>query len=457
MIALLDVAERVQKGPKMEEKDWDLSLYKKMGELSRKHGLRYPGGSCYNNLDDSVVEGAFQAAFDFLVEMGIYCVSTRRIIEFDEKELSTALNETPKEVIVGEGRDQRTLRQKEIEGKEALNQCPGLHAPFTEELGPMVVKNYAQIVSGDYVGGFNFTVVDGRKIFGPPMEVYAARREVALMREGVRRAGRPGMGIVYYPINTRAATLIAPMDPDFGLRRTDGIALPVIPGVKIEQSLLTAAIVYENYGSFKTNSAAGMLGGFCGGAEGAIIEGIVRTIGGWLSYKTILSCTGVYDMRVTTAKRIEMKPEKLWAHSVVLQALNTRTNTICFGDSASQSGPGTETHLIELGINTIQGAVNGANLFIARQALARMNASQTPLESEFVTEVANATIKAGVTRKEANKIIKKLAEKIEGREVENGPDDIRECYDLVHHRPTPEYERMYLSVKKEFRNVGIPV
>ncbi len=458
MISLLDIAERIQRDPKMEEKDWDLSLFKKMGELSKKYGIKYPGNGSYFNLDNNIADGAFQAALDFLVETGIYCLSTRRIVKFDEKEILAAIQEAPNETIVGEGRDARIIRQKKVGGKEPLNQCPGHHAPFTEEMAPLMVKNYAQIVSGDYLDGFNFTVVDGRGILGMPMEVYAAKREVAWMREGVRKAGRPGMAIAYYPINTRAATLIAPIDPDFGLRRTDGVLLSMLPDIKIEQDMLTAAIVYEDYGCFKVNGGAvGGIGGFCGGAEGAIIESIVKTIGGWLAYRDILALVGVWDIRVTTAKKMEVRPEKFWAYSVVLQALNTKTNFICFGDAAAQAGPGTETHLMELGIIAIQGAINGANLEIARQAKARMNASQTPLEAEFMAEVANATIKAGITRKEGNKIIKKLAEKLNGREVENGPDDIRECYDLVHHQPKAEYEQIYLKVKKEFRDAGIPV
>lgn len=458
MTDLLDVAESIQKGPRIEENEWNLSVFKKMGELSKKYGIKYPGGNCYSNWDDNIVEGAFQAALDFLVEMGIYCLSTRRIVGFDRQQVLTEIRGTPNEIIVGQGRDTRILRQGKVEGKEPLNQCPGLIAPFSQELAPSVVQNYAQIATADFLGGFNFAVVDGREIFGMPLEVHASRREAALMREGIRRAGRPGMAIMHYPISTRAAALTAPMDPDVGLRRTDGIMLTVLPDIKIEEDLLTAAIVYENYGSFKVNNSDSVIGGFCGGAEGAIIEGIVKTIGGWLVYRTVLSFTGIQDMRMTTATKTELKPQKLWADSVVFQALNTRTNAICFGSLGGQSGPGTQTLLIEVGINAIRRAVNGGNLESSRQLLARMNASETPLEAEFAAEVASATIKAGITRKEADKIIRKLAEKIEGRAVESGPKhDIRECYDLVHHRPTPEYEQVYLSVKKELKNCGIPV
>jgi len=203
-----------------------------MDEYAKKYGIKYPDDGSYFNFDDNIAEGAFQAAIDFLVEMGIYCVTTRRVVRFDEKEIRSAIEEAPCETIVGEGRDARVIKQKKCEGNERLNQIPGHHAPFSEEMAPLIVKNYAQIAHGDILEGFNFAVVDGREIFGMATEAYDARREVSWMREGIRKAGRPGMAIAYYPINTTPSTLIAPIDPDYGLRRTDGVLLSILKVVK---------------------------------------------------------------------------------------------------------------------------------------------------------------------------------------------------------------------------------
>jgi len=32
---------------------------------------------------------------------------------------------------------------------------------------------------------------------------------------------------------------------------------------------------------------------------------------------------------------------------------------------------------------------------------------------------------------------------------------IQECYDLVNHRPTPEYEKIYLKVKGQLASLGL--
>ncbi|UCF96801.1 MAG: monomethylamine:corrinoid methyltransferase [Spirochaetaceae bacterium] len=458
MISLLEVAERIHKGPKMEEKDWDLGIFKKMGELTKKYGIAYPKDGSYFNLDDEMAEAAFRAAVEFLVDRGVYCLSTRRVVKFDKKEVLEAIAEAPNAITVGEGMDARVIKQKRVEGEEMLGQCPGHHAPFTEQMAPLVVKNFAQIASTDYLEGFNFTVVDGRDIFGIPLEAYAARREVAWLREGVRKAGRPGLAVAYYPINTKASTLIAPMDPDYGLRRTDGVLLSILPDTKMEQDMLTAAIVYDEYGCFKVNGGANSpIGGFCGGAEGAAIEAIAKTIAGWIVYRDTIFNTGVWDINVTTKKKIDILPQQKWGCSLVLQGLNNHTNFISNGVTHAQSGPGTETHLIEMGIIAVNDAINGANLYIVRQARARMDASQTPLEAEFMMEVANATVRARIGRKEGNRVLKKLIETIQGRDVEPGCDHVNDCYDWVHHQPYKEYAEIYENVKQVFRNCGIPV
>ncbi len=457
MLSLLDIAERSQKGPKMEVKAWDLGLFRKMQELAGKYGIAHPGGRLWFNEDDGLPERAFQAALEFLSTVGVYCLSTGRVIQFTRQEVLEAIAAGRPEITVGEGRDQRTMRQKRIDGKEPPNQTPGHHAPFSEDNAALVVKNFAQIPSADYLEGFNFTQVDGREVYGMPLEAYAGRREAAWLREGIRKAGRPGMAIAYYPISTRSSVLIAPMDPDYGLRRTDGILLSVLPDIKVEQDLLTAAIVYEDYGCFRVNGGGGAaIGGFCGGIEGAIIEGIVKPIAGWMCYRDHTSYAGVSHVDHTLRTAFGVEPAQFWATSAVCQALNRYTNTICFGGNAAggDSGPGTATRLMALTIGCLPTPINGMNLLTSRHQRAKMNTGLTPLEPEWRYEVATASIRTGLTRQTAPAVLDGLAERLNGRPVEPA-QSITDCYDLVHHRPLPEYQRIYEQVKEEVARLGV--
>ncbi len=457
MLSLLEIAERSLQGPRMAEKDWDMALFRRMAELGKKYDLRYPGENLCVNLDDSLPPRAFEAAVEFLATAGVYCVSTGRVIHFTEQEIRQAAREAPTTVIVGEGRDQRVISQKRVEGSEPLNYCTAHHAPFSEELAPLVVKNFAQIESADYLEGFNFTVVDGREIFGMPMEAYAARRQVAWLREGIRKAGRPGMAICYYPINTRAAVMLAPLDPVSGLRRTDGILLSVLPDVKVEHDLLTAAIVYEDYGCFRVNGGGqGYVGSFAGGTDGAIIESIVKSLVGWLVYHDAFGVAGITTTRRSTASTIVSRdPNLSWGSSVVYQALNRCSSLIGFAEAGASSGPGTRSCLLEGAMRAIVGAVNGASIYIVRQYRARMDAPQDPLMSEWATEVAEATIRTKVTRAQSDRLLRSLYTLVEGKPVERGIDHIRECYDLVNHRPSPDYLRIYRELKEEVSALGL--
>jgi len=245
MITLLDIAERTQTGEKVEEKNWDMEFFRTISELVKKYGIELPKEHCFINRNDELVERAFAAGIELLEKMGIYCITTRRRVKLERGEILTAICEAPTEILMGEGRDRRVWQQRKVEENGKLNICPGHHSPFTEDLAGLIVSNFAQIPRADFIEGFNFPKIEGREIVGAPMEVYASRRQLAWMREGVCKANRPGLAVVYYPINTRAEDLIGVIDPDYGLRRTDGILLTLLPDLKMEQDMLSAAIQRE--------------------------------------------------------------------------------------------------------------------------------------------------------------------------------------------------------------------
>lgn len=454
MISLLEVAERAQKGPKMAEDAWNMGIFEKMNELVKRYDISVPADCPFFNEDDEIVEKVFQAAVDYLAERGVYCISNGRVINFTREEVLQAITESPAEVRIGEGRDQRIMRQRSIEEHHGLNHVPALHAPYSEELAPLAVRNYAEISTADYLEGFNFTQVDGREVLGMPLEAYAARRELAWLREGIRKAGRQGMAVAFYPINTRAAVLLAPMDPDYGLRRTDGILLIVLPDIKVETDMLTAAIVYGDYGCFTIGAGTGRAGGFCGGIEGAMIESVVCGMAGWICYRNVINGVGVRPVGPRIATSLHVNPVANWSSSVVCQVFNTKYHTILYSGGYSLSGPGTETALVERALFSVEIPVNGCNVSYPRKAQARANAAQTPLEAEFAWEIAQAVMRMKMTRSQANTLYRKMAEWAEGREAEPAMD-VRECYDWVNHRPFTAYRDKYLRVKDDLSRMGL--
>jgi len=453
MVTLLEIAERTQTGEKMEDKKWDRLFYETISRLVKKYEIAAPAQHRYINMDDGIVERAYEAAIDFLEAMGVYCLSTRRRVALTRREILTAVREAPTEILMGCERDRRVWKQRQVEGREKLNICPGHHSPFSEDLAGLVVSNFAQIPRTDFIEGFNFTHVDGREILGPPMEVYASRRQIQWMREGVRKAGRPGLAVVYYPINTRAEDLIGVMDPEQGLRRTDGILLSLLPDLKMEQDMLSAAMVYEEYGSFKLSGSFAIIGGFCGGIEGAIIEGIAKPIAAMMVYRDYIHYTGVEHVHMLNGRQI-LIPYVNWARSVVNQVLNRFTHTICMRWVIPTSGPGTELSLWEVAMQAVEAPINGMNLYAPRHCRTTMNHGQTPLEAEWMIEVSDAVIEEGLDRRAGNELLGRIAALYEGEKPAAGLD-IQECYDLIHHQPKEPYAEAYRRVKTKLRDMGL--
>ena len=453
MITLLEIAERTQTGEKAEEKKWDMEFFRTISELVKKHGIELPEEHGFINMDDELVERAFEAAIELLEKVGVYCITTRRCIRLSRDEILTAVREAPTEILMGEGSDKRVWKQRKVEEKGKLNICPGHHSPFTEDLAGLIVSNFAQIPRTDFIEGFNFPKIEGREIMGAPMEVYASRRQLGWMREGVNKAGRPGLAVVYYPINTRAEDLIGVIDPDYGLRRTDGILLTLLPDLKMEQDMLSAAIVYEEYGCFKLSGSFAIVGGFCGGIEGAIIEGIAKPIACMIAYRDYIHYTGVEHIHMLNGRQM-LVPGINWARSVVNQALNRFTHTICMRWVIPTSGPGTELNLLEVAMQSIEAPINGMNLYAPRHCRTTINHGQTPLEAEWMIEVSDAVIDQGFDRQGASELLAKLVKRLEGEKPAPGYA-ITECYDLIHHKPMPDYEKAYLSVKSQLTEMGL--
>jgi len=453
MITLLDIAERTQTGEKVEEKNWDMEFFRTISELVKKYGIELPKEHCFINRNDELVERAFAAGIELLEKMGIYCITTRRRVKLERGEILTAICEAPTEILMGEGRDRRVWQQRKVEENGKLNICPGHHSPFTEDLAGLIVSNFAQIPRADFIEGFNFPKIEGREIVGTPMEVYASRRQLAWMREGVCKANRPGLAVVYYPINTRAEDLIGVIDPDYGLRKTDGILLTLLPDLKMEQDMLSAAIVYEEYGCFKLSGSFAIVGGFCGGIEGAIVEGIAKPIACMIAYRDYIHYTGVEHVHMLNGRQV-LVPAINWARSVVNQALNRFTHTICMRWVIPTSGPGTELNLLEVAMQSIEAPINGMNLYAPRHCRTTINHGQTPLEAEWMIEVSDAVIDQGFDRQGANELLAKLAKRLEEEKPAPGYD-ITECYDLIHHKPMPDYEKVYKSIKQQLIEIGL--
>ncbi|MBE0633293.1 monomethylamine:corrinoid methyltransferase, partial [Candidatus Bathyarchaeota archaeon] len=80
---------------------------------------------------------------------------------------------------------------------------------------------------------------------------------------------------------------------------------------------------------------------------------------------------------------------------------------------------------------------------------------QTPADAELMIKASDAAIKSGVKREEVYELFKPIITKLMDNAKPEPGKLITECYDLQHHKPSPEYGNLIEAVKKEFSTCGL--
>jgi hypothetical protein len=70
-------------------------------------------------------------------------------------------------------------------------------------------------------------------------------------------------------------------------------------------------------------------------------------------------------------------------------------------------------------------------------------------------EASDATVRMQIKRDEVYEMFKPVIAKLTKNPAPEPGKLITECYDLRHHRPSPEYQRLISRVKKEFEDCGL--
>ena len=138
------------------------------------------------------------AGLRLATKVGAYCITTHRTLKFSEDELKGVIKEPPKEITVGAGKDAVRIPHRKIEDATPPPSIASINVPVAEEMVVPITQAVAQLpIAG--IRGPNFYTLRGRTVTGMPLEVVAQRRQVEWVREGVKRAGKPGLHVITYP------------------------------------------------------------------------------------------------------------------------------------------------------------------------------------------------------------------------------------------------------------------
>jgi methylamine--corrinoid protein Co-methyltransferase len=453
---LLDILDRVESGPIIEESQWDMFMVPdEAGRLQMEFDINLAAlGDTLVPDDNALADRVFEAGLALAERLGVYCVSTSRQIKFTRAEILAALAVAPTEVTFGEGGDRHTERKRKVEDSTPLTiKGGGVGTPIPEELYLAVHQSYAQEPLVDAMINCTLERVYGREIRSrSPWEVLGGWHEVELTKAACRRAGRPGLALGcvenavselaelsatsyggFSPYDWHHIAMISEFKTDYG-------AL-----IKLAHLVRTGSVIHSFYNT--------IYGGSVGGREGmalAIVAGCILLQMIYMTNTHSVSPAHPFFDNDTT-------PEIIQAISVAQQALARNSRLLTDVVITPVGGPGTKTLLYESAAMAIMAAASGSCALIGPRSAAGIHpAHVSGLEARWTAEVAHAA--AGISRAEADALVRQLVERYKP-DLEQRPigQPFQEVYDPVTLKPRAAWQGLYEEAKAELREMGLAI
>src|SRR4030042_2188520 len=141
----LDIIDRTYSGPLVDEEEFDLKIVDQgVKRVLQEYDLKFNRDNIIQQ-DDALVDRAFDAGLDFLVECGVYNRSTGRLIKFTRAEILGVLESAPTEVTIGEGPDASLSRTRKLEDPTPPQVSGGpIGTPLSEDQYVSIMQSYWQ-------------------------------------------------------------------------------------------------------------------------------------------------------------------------------------------------------------------------------------------------------------------------------------------------------------------------
>lgn len=243
------IVERSENGPYMKESEYDLTLAKRIMDLTKHYQIAYDPDTMVPN-DDDLADRAYQAALDVFCDLGVYNQSTQRRILFSMDEVEKAVAAAPAEICLGLDEDAVIERHRKIEDSEPCRMHSGpTGTPTSEEMHGLILESCAKEPLVDCLGHGSVATYRGQRIIpGTPLEILASRRDALQARQAISRAGRPGMHIEDIAVPLTCAGKISTFDPENRMRPSDGLLVSQLPELKTDYDQLSRVAYLKSAG-----------------------------------------------------------------------------------------------------------------------------------------------------------------------------------------------------------------
>ena len=451
MIPFSTVVNRAFTGPLCREKDFDIKMVAgKLKEVVKKYDITYDPDSPVPS-DDALADRVFEAGLEFYADVGTYCPDTERRILFTRDELVEALVTAPENPVFGKGKEAKAFVARKPESPVPpwcfLGTAGG--PVSTEEVYLQIVQAHAEIPFCDAITAPPLTTNNGLRIrAGSPLEVLATIRAAVLAEEAFRMAGRPGLPIMNGIATGSSAT--GKISGAHYLEPHHSYAVASQSEFKISFEKLNEIAFLTSVGARISGETAPLLGGFAGGAATVAVANAAYHL------MAMVILRGSFQLTLPThfMYKSNSSRELLWAMSVSSQAISRNSHFSHLNDCYVSAGPMTDMCFYEIANEVISSVVSGASLEIVATAHGTLVDHSSPMEPKLAAEIGHAS--AGMTRKEANDIVKYYLGKYEKQLADAPPGKkYQECYNIYTNTPCDAYLEMYHAFKKELRDKGL--
>ena len=449
--SITDVYDRFCAGRKMSEDYWDYSLIpENASKMKKKYGISF--GRDVVPDDDDLLDRLFEAGCEMLTETGFYCPDIGRALRVTRDEIDFALDEVPRNVPIGSGRDTVILEPRKRDSEKGPTVIGGPAGSLvTEELYTGTMMSYAQERCIDALFDGAINVPDADTYPDSPQEMYSVIKEIRYSEMARMNSGRPGMCMVGPESSLTIGSRIIANLPNGGMRTSDAHNIPQRNELKIDAASLNMLTAAKINGNIIMVEGLPILGGYCRGVEETSICEIASAIASFVLFGAhVHSCGPIHIKYGATTAR-----ETLKAHSHSVAALDRNTDALIGSMFYVASGPCTEMCFLENATQAVVATVSGVEVIETSASCKGAEVDRaTGKEARFAAKASQAA--AGLTADEANEIVERLLGSYES-DLGNAPYGMsfRECYDPLTGKPTEEHLRIYEDTVTKVRDLGL--
>jgi len=450
-----EVLDRAENGPLMKESEFDRLVGKKAKELTRKYNIKFDPGTIVPD-DDALADRLFEAAVEFIVDVGVYVCDSERVIKLTRDEVLETIANVRSQVQYGRNKDAAIARKRSVEDTlDPFIIFSPVGNPVPEELFEAFIQHYAQERITDAIFSPVLTSYKGRPVKSDvASEMEASIWNLKKLREAARIAGRPDVGIANWASTAeKTDVIIALADPAFGSIINDGVLCAAIAEMKVDQERLKKVSYLVQKGFIIEGLLGPLMGGYAGGPAETAICHVAHHFLAAIVYRTDINVG--FPIHINYC--CNSTPEMLWLTAVINQALARNCNILKLSNMFNHAGPNTEMCMLEAACYGATATVSGTDAMdLGALTMNRHSLRWAVQEPKMAAEVGHIVARMGLTRKEVNEIVTACVN-------ENKPlfgtaplgSQWTECYDTERLIPTPEYVELRERIKGKLQKMGL--